>query len=152
MSAATLLQPKVKRPRAGQASAPAPAPKPSRSPAALPREHGPVFARAVARYVRVTPRKAGYILLPLRGKTVADALTILSTTKRQTAKPVFKAVASAHANARVKDPAVRPEELVITRATADEGPRWKRFRAAGFGRAARILKRTSHITIELEKR
>lgn len=149
MSAATLLQPKATRSKAGQKPEPAPH---AAGPVTARPSRGGVFARAIARYVRVTPRKAGFVLLPLRGRTVVEALTILSTTKRQTAKPVQKVVASAFANARVKDPTVRAEDLVVVRATADDGPRWKRFRAAAFGRAARILKRTTHITIELEKR
>ena len=111
-----------------------------------------MLARAVTRYLRMTPRKVGYLLVPLRKRTVAEALAILSATNRRAAKPVAKAVASAFANAKQRNPSLRPEDVVVARATADSGPSWKRFRAAAFGRATRILKRTTHLTVELEKR
>ena len=111
-----------------------------------------MLARAIARYVHMTPRKVGYMVRPLRKRTVAEALAILSVTNRRAAKPVAKLVASAFANARQRAPGLREEEVVISRVTADEGPRGKRFRAAAFGRATRILKRTTHITVELEKK
>ena len=109
-------------------------------------------ATAVVRYLRMTPRKVNYVLLPLRRRSVSAALTWLSTTNRRAAKPVAKLLASAFANARQRDPAVRPEDLVIARATAEPGPSWKRFRAGPFGRAMRVLKRTSHVTVELERK
>jgi len=65
---------------------------------------------------------------------------------------VAKVVASAFANAKQKNPDLREEDVIISSLIANEGPRWKRFRAAAFGRAARILKRTTHISVELEKR
>ena len=111
-----------------------------------------MVAKAIARHVRMTPRKVGYVIRPLRQRTVAEALAILSTTNRRAAEPVEKLVASAFANARQRYPELREEEVVISRMTANEGPRWKRFRAAAFGRAARVLKRTTHITVELEKK
>ena len=111
-----------------------------------------MLAKAVAKYVRMTPRKAGYVMLPLRQRTVADALALLSMTNRRAAKPIAKLVASAFANARQRNPELLPDHVVITKAVADDGPRWKRFRAAAFGRASRILKRTTHITIELERK
>jgi len=111
-----------------------------------------MLARAVARHVRLTPRKAGAVVRPVRGRTVAEALTLLSGMNRRAAGTVTKVIASAFANARSRQPDLREEDVVVARATADEGPRWKRFRAAAFGRASRILKRTTHITVELEKR
>ncbi len=111
-----------------------------------------MLAKAVARYVRMTPRKVGYVVTPLRKRTVAEALTLLAVTNRRAAKPVAKVVASAFANAQSRHPELRAEEVIISRVVADEGPRWKRFRAAAFGRAARVLKRTTHITVELEKK
>lgn len=125
---------------------------PGTATAPTPSTSAAVIGRAIARYVRMTPRKVGYVIRPLRRLSVAEALTILSATNRRAARPVAKVVASAFANARAKEPTLREEEVVISRVTADEGPRWKRFRAAAFGRAARILKRTTHITVELEKR
>ena len=111
-----------------------------------------MLSKAVARHVRMTPRKVGYVAVPLRKRTVADALARLSATNRRAAGPVAKLIASAFANARQRHPELREEEVVISRLVADQGPTWKRFRAAAFGRAARILKRTTHITVELEKK
>lgn len=110
-----------------------------------------MLASAVLRHLRMTPRKVDYVLVPLRKKTVADALSILATTNKRAAKPVSKLVASAFANARQQQPSLREDEVIITKATANEGPTWKRFRAAAFGRAARILKRTTHVTVELDR-
>jgi large subunit ribosomal protein L22 len=110
-----------------------------------------MLAKAVTRHLRMTPRKVDYIVRPLRRRTVAEALTILAGTNRRAARPVAKAVASAFANARQKQPALREQDVIISKAVADAGPTWKRFRAAAFGRAARILKRTTHLTVELDK-
>ena len=111
-----------------------------------------MIAKAIAKHVRMTPRKVGYVLTPLRKRTVEEALTLLSVTNRRAAKPVGKLIASAFANARQKHPELREADVVISRVFANEGQRWKRFRAAAFGRASRILKRTTHITVELEKK
>ena len=100
----------------------------------------------------MTPRKMGYVMAPLRKLTVAEALAILSATNRRAAKPLAKAIASAFANARVQDPVLREDEVVISKLVADEGPTWKRFKAAAFGRAVPFVKRTSHVTVELEKK
>ncbi len=110
-----------------------------------------MLAVAKIRHLRMTPRKVGYVIAPLRRKTVAAALEQLAAMNRRAARPVQKAVASAFANARQRDPALREDQVIISRATADEGPTWKRFRAAAFGRAARVLKRTTHLTVELER-
>ena len=111
-----------------------------------------MLAKAAVRYLRMTPRKVGYVITPLRRRTVAEALTLLSMANRRAAKPVAKAIASAFANARLANPALREDEVYISKLIANEGPRWKRFRAAAFGRAARILKRTTHLMVELEKK
>ena len=111
-----------------------------------------MLSKAIARYVRMTPRKVSYVVTPLRRQTVADALRMLSVTNRRAAKPVAKVVASAFANARQRHPELREDQVIISRILANEGPRWKRFRAAAFGRAARILKRTTHIAVELERK
>lgn len=111
-----------------------------------------MLAKAVARYVRMTPRKVGYVIAPLRKRSVADALALLSATNRRAAKPISKLVTSAFANARQRDPGLLADQVIISKVVADQGPTWKRFRAAAFGRAARVLKRTTHITVELEKK
>ena len=110
-----------------------------------------MLAKAIARHVRMTSRKISYVATPLRQQTVGQALTALSATNRRAAKPLAKLIASAFANARQRYPELREDEVVITKLVADEGPTWKRFRAAAFGRAARILKRTTHITVELDR-
>ena len=111
-----------------------------------------MLAKAIARHVRITPRKADYVISRLRQRTVADALALPSATNRRAAGPIAKVVASAFANARQRHPDIREDAVIISRAFANQGPSWKRFRAAAFGRAARILKRTTHITVELEKK
>ena len=111
-----------------------------------------MLAKAIARHVRMTPRKVGYVATPLRKQTVAEALASLSAMNRRAASPVAKVVASAFANAKQRHPELREEDVIISKLVADEGPSWKRFRAAAFGRAARVLKRTTHITVELEKK
>ena len=111
-----------------------------------------MIAKAVEKYVRMSPRKVRYLMGPLRQRTVAQALVILSGAGRRACKPVAKAIASAFANARQLDPTLSEEQVVISRLFADGGPAWKRFRAAAFGRAVNIRKETSHITVELDRR
>ena len=111
-----------------------------------------MLAKAIARHVRMTPRKVSYVVTPLRKRTVAEALAVLSVINRRAAGPVAKVVASAFANAKQRHPDLREDQVIISKMVANEGPRWKRFRAAAFGRAARVLKRTTHIVVELEKR
>ena len=110
-----------------------------------------MLSKAIARHVRMTPRKVGYVLTPLRKRTVAEALAYLSAMNRRAAKPVATVIASAFANARQRNPELQEDRVIISKLVANEGPRWKRFRAAAFGRAARVLKRTTHIVVELEK-
>ena len=111
-----------------------------------------MLARAVAKYVRMSPRKARYVMAPLRRRTVAEVLGLLAATNRRAGKPLTKAIASAFANARQHDPTLGEDQVVISRLTADGGPVWKRFRAAAFGRAVSIRKPTTHITVELDRR
>jgi large subunit ribosomal protein L22 len=111
-----------------------------------------MLAKAVARDVRMTPRKVGYVAGTVRRQTVARALAQLGATNRRAAAPLAKAIASAFANARQRNPELREEDVIIAKVVANEGPRWKRFRPAAFGRAARVLKRTTHIEVELDKK
>ncbi len=108
-------------------------------------------AKATARYVRVTPMKARRVVDLIRGKNASEALAMLSFAPQAASEPVFKVVHSAIANARVKaDKASEPfdeRDLVVTQAYVDEGPTMKRFRPRAQGRAYRIRKRTSHITV-----
>ncbi len=109
-----------------------------------------MVATARLRHLRTSARKARFVIDPLRRKSVAQALLILSTLNKRVALPVTKLVRSALANAKQKDATLSEGRLMISRIVADEGPMWKRFRAAAMGRATRIRKRTCHITIELD--
>ena len=109
-----------------------------------------MLATAKLRYLRTSARKARFVIDPLRGKSVAQALVILGTFNRRAAQPVTKLVASALANAQQRDATLTEGRLLISKIFADEGPMWKRFRAAAMGRATRIRKRTCHITVELD--
>ena len=108
-------------------------------------------AKAIARHVRVTPRKARRMVNLIRGKQATEAITILKFAPQSAALPVLKTLESALVFARVKaDKAGEPfreNDLVIKETYVDEGVTLKRFRARAQGRAARINKRTSHITV-----
>ncbi len=106
-------------------------------------------ARAQARYVRMTPMKARRVVDLIRGRSAVDALAILKFAPQAAAEPVAKVVASAVANAENND-GLDPATLIIETAYVDEGPTLKRFQPRAQGRAFRIRKRTSHITIEVE--
>lgn len=109
---------------------------------------------ARVRHIRITPQKARRVVDLVRGKNAQEALAILKFAPQAAAEPVFKLVASAIANARVKADAenlrLNEDELVIARAFVDEGATLKRFRPRAQGRAFRINKRTSHITVILQ--
>jgi large subunit ribosomal protein L22 len=108
-------------------------------------------ARAVARHVRVTPQKARRVVDLIRGKNAVEAVSVLRFAPQGAAEPVRKVLESAIANARVKADQTAERfderELVVAWATVDEGPTMKRFRPRAQGRAGRINKRTSHITV-----
>lgn len=103
-------------------------------------------ARAVARYVRQSPYKVRRVLDLVRGLPVDEARAVLAHLNRRAAEPVRKALESAIANAE-HNLALDADELVVAEAYADEGPTLKRWRPRARGRATRIRKRTSHITI-----
>ena len=108
-------------------------------------------AKAIARHIRVTPMKARRVVNLVRGKQASEALAILKFAPQVASEPVFKVVQSAMANARVladRDGLSFDEDnLIISEAFVDEGPTMKRFRPRAQGRAFRINKRTSHITV-----
>ncbi|WSJ01947.1 50S ribosomal protein L22 [Nocardia sp. NBC_01329] len=106
-------------------------------------------ARATAKHVRVTPMKARRVVDLVRGKRVSDALDLLRFAPQAASEPVAKVVASAAANAE-NNLGLNPDTLVISTAYVDEGATMKRFQPRAQGRAFRIRKRTSHITIEVE--
>ena len=107
-----------------------------------------VLVQAKARYVRTSPRKARLVCDHIRGKDVAEARAILAYTPRGAAKAWIKLLESAVANAEHNHELVG-DELRIAAVYADEGPTLKRFRPRAMGRATRIRKRTSHLTIAL---
>ena len=108
-------------------------------------------AKASARFVRVTPMKARRVVNLIRGKQAEEALAILKFAPQAASEPVYKIVASAVANARQKATQqglpFREEELFISEAFVNEGPTMKRIQPRAQGRAYRINKRTSHITV-----
>jgi large subunit ribosomal protein L22 len=116
---------------------------------------GPVVrAHAKLRYSTVTPMKARRVVDLVRGLPAEEALSILRFTPQSASEPVYKVLESAIANARyaagLRSERLEVEDLVVSAAYVDEGPTMKRFRPRAQGRAYRIRKRTSHITIEVE--
>jgi large subunit ribosomal protein L22 len=108
-------------------------------------------ARAQARYVRVTPMKARRVVDLIRGMKADEAAAILRFTPQAAAEPVRKVLESAMANAENND-GLATDDLYVAAAYVDDGPTMKRFRPRAQGRAYRINKRTSHITVVVEER
>jgi large subunit ribosomal protein L22 len=108
-------------------------------------------ATAKARFVRVSASKARRVIDLVRGKSVSEALDILRWAPQAASEPVAKVIASAAANAQNNE-GLDPSTLVVATVYADEGPTAKRIRPRAQGRAFRIRKRTSHITVIVESR
>ena len=112
-----------------------------------------VESTARVRHIRVTPMKARRVVNMIRGKQAMEALAILKFAPQGASEPVYKLVASAIANARVKADAensyLDEQDLYVSAAFVDEGATLKRFQPRAQGRAFQILKRTSHITVVL---
>jgi len=104
--------------------------------------------RAVAKYLRIAPRKARLVADEVRGKSYPEAASILRFTNRRAAKIIGDVINSAAANAEHNDD-IDPDELFVREIRVDDGPTIKRYRARAMGRATMIRKRTSHITVEL---
>jgi large subunit ribosomal protein L22 len=132
-----------RRRAAEPAEEPAPKPAPKR---AAPGER--VVVRAQAKYVRTSARKARLVCDHIRGKSVQDARAILAHTPRAVARDWSKLLESAVANAE-HNHELLGDDLRIVAVSADEGPTLKRYRPRAMGRATRIRKRTSHLTILL---
>lgn len=107
--------------------------------------------RATLRYLRVSPRKVRLVVDQIRGKGVEEALNILSFSPRGAAEPLAKLLRSAVANADNKGN-VDIDRLFVDSAFVNEGPTWRRWLPRAMGRATRIRKRTSHVTLELKER
>jgi len=106
---------------------------------------------ATAKYVRVSPRKTRLVVDLIRGKSVQEADSILMLTSRGASPEVRKVLKSALANAE-NNHDMDGDDLIVARAFVNEGPTLRRFRPRAMGRATRIRKRTSHITISLDER
>jgi large subunit ribosomal protein L22 len=109
------------------------------------------MVNATAKYVRVSPRKAGDVASMIRGKKVAEAKAILALSPRAAAKLVGKVLDSAVANAE-NNSSMDADDLWVVRAYANPGPTIKRFQPRAMGRASRIRKRTSHITVSVDEK
>jgi large subunit ribosomal protein L22 len=105
---------------------------------------------AKLRYLRISARKSRLVVDLIRGKSVDDALNILTFTRRAASEPIRKLIESAISNAEEKDANV--DRLFVSEIYVDEGPTLRRFRPRAMGRATRINKRTSHITCVLAER
>lgn len=105
--------------------------------------------RAVSKYVRMSPSKIRRVLRQIQGKKYSEALLILEFMPYASCTPIIKVLRSATANAR-NNFGLDEKKLIIKSAFADQGPTMKRFRPRAQGRAYRILKATSHITIVME--
>lgn len=107
-----------------------------------------MIVKAAGRFLRTSGRKVRRILDLIKGQDVNTALAALSLANRQPNVYINKILRSAISNAKIKG--FKPEQLYISKIIAEEGPMWKRYRAAAFGRATKIRKRTCHIKIELD--
>lgn len=105
--------------------------------------------KAIARSVRMSPRKVGVVASLVRGRSVADAITILEHTPRRSALPVKKVIESAKANADYNH-GYKPDTLIISSITVTPGPRYKRFRPVARGSAHPYQLKTSHITVVVD--
>lgn len=109
-------------------------------------------AKAQSKYVRVSPRKARLVLDLIRGKDAGTAMNLLRFTKKRIADEVSKVLRSAIANAEGKSETVDVDDLYVSAAYANDGPRAKRIRPAPMGRAFRYQRRTSHIVVHVAEK
>ncbi len=112
-----------------------------------------IVSRAAGKHVKIAPQKCQLVSDLIRDRYVGEALTILRFSKKKKASAIVeKVLRSAIANAQQKTPDIDVDNLYISRIFVNQGPQMKRWKAAPMGRAARILKRTSHVHIALEER
>ena len=107
-----------------------------------------MIAYAKGKFIRIAPAKVRQVIDLIRGKDVHSSLAVLNHTNKGSSAFVTKILNSAISNAKQKG--LTEDQLFISKITADQGPSWKRFRAAAFGRASKILRKTAHLTIELD--
>ncbi|MBI4464078.1 MAG: 50S ribosomal protein L22 [Acidobacteria bacterium] len=108
--------------------------------------------KAEAKYVRVSPRKARLVLDLIRGRDAGEAMSLLRFTKKRVAQEVEKVLRSAIANAENRSETVDVDNLYVSAAYANDGPRGKRIRPAPMGRAYRYQRRTSHIVVQVAEK
>lgn len=106
---------------------------------------------ATAKYIRISPSKARVVMDVVRGKSVVEAIAILENTPKAASEPLIKLINSAAANAE-NGKGLTKDELFVAEIRADEGPIYKRFQPVSKGRAHSIMKRTSHLTVVLDKK
>jgi large subunit ribosomal protein L22 len=112
-----------------------------------------IVSRAAGKYVKISSQKCQLVTDLIRDRYVGEALTILRFSKKKKASAIVeKVLRSAIANAQQKTPDIDVDNLYISKIFVNQGPLMKRWKAAPMGRAARILKRTSHVHISLEER
>lgn len=109
-------------------------------------------AKAESKYVRVSPRKARLVLDLIRGKDAGPAMNLLRFTKKRIASEVAKVLRTAIANAEGKSETIDVDDLYVSEAYANDGPRGKRIRPAPMGRAYRYQRRTSHIVVKVAEK
>lgn len=107
-----------------------------------------MISKAEAKFLRISPVKVRQVIDLIRRKGVLQSVALLNNLNKRPKELLIKILKQAIANAKVKG--FNAEQLYISRISCDEGPRWKRFKAAAFGRAVPIKKRTAHIKIELD--
>ncbi|MFH1846411.1 MAG: 50S ribosomal protein L22 [Candidatus Omnitrophota bacterium] len=112
-----------------------------------------MLAKAEAKYLRMSARKAGLVLELINGKTVEQAVAILDNVAKRACGPIKKVLKSAFANANNgKQDKFLEKDLIISKITADGGPMLRRYRAATMGRASIIRHRTTHLHVELDQK
>ncbi len=107
-----------------------------------------MLASAKGKFLRGSGKKVRQVVDLIRGMNAVEAMAYLKFVNKAATYYVSKVLGSAVANAKTKG--LKVDDLVISKITAEDGPRWKRYRAHAFGRAQEILKRTSHIIVELD--
>lgn len=111
-----------------------------------------VIARAKLKYLGVSPQKTRLVVDQVRGKDVGEALAILSYSPKLVARDLAKLLKSAVANAQQKDPNLDVDRLIVSQATVGEAPPLKRSRHQSMGRVFRVLKRSCHVTFDVDIR
>jgi large subunit ribosomal protein L22 len=109
-------------------------------------------ARAKAKYVRTSPRKARLVLDLIRGRDAGEAINLLRFTKKRIARDVQKVLRSAIANAEGKSETIDVDQLYVSEAYAEDGPRGRRIRPAPMGRAHPYVRRSCHIVVKVSEK